>query len=196
MILRLDPDRGKVSLGLRQVLPDPWSQIPGRYHIGETTQVTVSRLVRNGAFVRLQEGVEAFIPISELSHKRIRRPEDVVSVGQTVEALVTEIKPDQRRMVMSLRALQEEAERKQVERHVRRSEPKSTGFTIADRLQGQLGDFLRPGDETGTPSENEHSENTTENEHSDHTTNEVAEEVNEKETETAGTEGGVSTDGG
>lgn len=140
-VLRLEPDRGKVSLGMRQVLPDPWHEIPGKYYEGATVEATISRVVRSGAFARLPEGVEAFIPIAEISHRRIKRTEDALSTGQTVNGLIIELNASQRRMVLSLRAMMEQTERKDYERHKTQSKQSSggggtSGFTIGDRLQG------------------------------------------------------------
>lgn len=145
MILKLDPEKGKVSLGLRQVLPDPWAQIASTYHVGETVKGTISRLVRNGTFLRLLEGVEAFIPLSELSSRRLKQPEEVVSTGQEVEALIIEMNPEQRRMILSLRAMEEQGSRKEARRASSRT-GSSSGFTIGERLQDQLQNILLPGE--------------------------------------------------
>lgn len=104
MVLRLDSDAGKISLGHRQVLPDPWNLIKQNYRIGQKVSVTIGRLVQSGAFVRLPEGAEAFIPISEMSTRRIKRPEEVLTIGQELEAQILDLKTEERRMVLSLRA--------------------------------------------------------------------------------------------
>ena len=106
MVLRLDPASGRISLGRRQVLPDPWSGIKDNYRVGQTLTLPISRLVQSGAFVKLPEGAEAFIPISEMAHRRINKPSEVVSAGQEVELKVIDLRPDERRMVLSLRATQ------------------------------------------------------------------------------------------
>jgi len=67
MVLRLDPTAGKISLGHRQVLPDPWNLIRQNYTIGQKLTVPISRLVQSGAFIKLPEGAEAFMPVSEMS---------------------------------------------------------------------------------------------------------------------------------
>lgn len=105
MILRLDPDHGKISLGHRQVLPDPWNLIRETYRQGQKLTVVVSRLVQNGAFVKLPEGAEAFLPLSEMSVRRLRKPSEAVEEGQEVEVQIIDLKPDERRMVLSMRAL-------------------------------------------------------------------------------------------
>lgn len=102
-VLRLDPNTGRVSLGLRQVLPDPWNIIRENYKQGQKIKCTVSRIVQSGAFVRLPEGAEAFLPLSECSNKRIKKPNEVLEEGQEIEPTVIDLRPDDRRMVLSLR---------------------------------------------------------------------------------------------
>lgn len=105
MVLRLDPSAGKISLGHRQVLPDPWNLIRENYKVGQNLKVIINRIVQSGAFIRLPEGAEAFMPVSEMSFRRIKRPQDVVEENQEVEAQIIDLRPDERRMVLSMRAL-------------------------------------------------------------------------------------------
>ena len=102
-VLRLDPNTGRVSLGLRQVLPDPWNIIKENYKQGQKITCKVSRIVQSGAFVRLPEGAEAFLPLSECSNKRIKKPNEVLEEGQEIEPTIIDLRPDDRRMVLSLR---------------------------------------------------------------------------------------------
>lgn len=112
MVLRLNPEAGRISLGLRQILPDPWADVESRYEVGQVVSGSVSRLVPFGAFVQLEGGIEGIIPNAELSVKRVNRPEDVVSVGDSVEARIADIRPEERRMTLSIRWLHEEKDRK------------------------------------------------------------------------------------
>ncbi|MDR3692157.1 MAG: S1 RNA-binding domain-containing protein [Fimbriimonas sp.] len=105
MVLRLDANAGKISLGHRQVLPDPWNLIKQNYVVGQKLNVTIGRIVQSGAFIKLPEGAEAFMPVSEMSFRRIKRPQDVVEENQEVEAQIIDLRPDERRMVLSMRAL-------------------------------------------------------------------------------------------
>jgi len=102
-VLRLDSNNGRISLGLRQVLPDPWNLVRENYKVGQKVKVTVNRMVQNGAFIRMPEGVEAFLPLSEMSDKRIKAPEEALAVGAEIEPMVIDLRPDERRMVLSLR---------------------------------------------------------------------------------------------
>lgn len=102
-VLRLDEATNKISLSHRAVQPDPWKLVKENYHVGKRMTVTIARNVQNGSFVRLPEGAEAFIPISELSARRIKRPEDLVNEGDSVEVVVIDLRPEERRMVLSVR---------------------------------------------------------------------------------------------
>jgi 4-hydroxy-3-methylbut-2-enyl diphosphate reductase len=113
MILKMRPDQDRISLGLRQILPDPWTDVPGKYHVGDRLKVQVSRLVPFGAFVTLDGGIEAIIPNSELSQRRVSRPQDVINAGDEVDALIIELKPDERKMTLSVRRIAEQERRDQ-----------------------------------------------------------------------------------
>ncbi len=109
IILKMRLNEGRISLGLRQIMPDPWTGIGDKYKVGDTLKVTISRLVPFGAFVQLDEGVEAIIPNGELSDRRIAKPGDVVNPGDEVEAKVIEVRPEERKMTLSIRRMTESA---------------------------------------------------------------------------------------
>ena len=109
MILKLKLDQGRISLGLRQILPDPWTEIGEKYKVGDLVKVEVSRLVPFGAFVQLEEGVEAIIPTSELAERRVMKPSDAVNPGDQVEARIIEMRTDERKMTLSIRRVAEAA---------------------------------------------------------------------------------------
>lgn len=110
MILKLNLEQGKVSLGLRQILPDPWREVTSHIKQGAVIKGKITRLVPFGAFVQVDGGVEGIIPVSELAPRRVNKPEDVVEVGQEVEVKVIDLRPEERRMTLSIRQLQLERE--------------------------------------------------------------------------------------
>lgn len=143
MVLKLNLDQGKVSLGLRQILPDPWAEVEARYHVGDIIKGNVSRLVPFGAFVQVEGGIEGIIPNSELAVRRVSKPEDVVSVGQEVEIKVIDVRPEERRMTLSLRQLQPQPPERVRERSetsgynsYTREEPRTTiGDLVGDMIR-------------------------------------------------------------
>jgi 4-hydroxy-3-methylbut-2-enyl diphosphate reductase len=134
-VLRVDREAGRISLGLKHILPDPWKQIANHYRSGQVISGKVVRIVTSGAFVRL-DVVDAFIPISEMAERRVQKVGDVLEVGQTVEALVTEIRADERRMILSLRRLARERERARVKEYIS-TQAEEGRVTIGD-IAGEL----------------------------------------------------------
>ena len=106
VILKMNLDQGRVSLGMRQILPDPWEAVGEKYHVGDTVEGEITRLVPFGAFVRLDSEIEGIVPNNELAHRRVMKPADVVEQGQMVQVKVIDVRPDERRLTLSLRALQ------------------------------------------------------------------------------------------
>lgn len=105
IVLHVDKTNRRVSLGLKQSQPDPWqSTVPEKYRIGMDVKARVVRLTDFGAFVELEDGVEGLLHISELSHERVARPEDVVSVGNELTLKIIKLDADERKLGLSLRA--------------------------------------------------------------------------------------------
>jgi len=103
----LEVDRGKkrISLGLKQVFPDPWENIEEKYPLGSTVRVKVAKLNTRGALVEVEEGVEGKIPLEELSWKRVNRVNEVLRKNQLVEAKIIAIDRENRQLLFSLRQL-------------------------------------------------------------------------------------------
>ena len=104
-ILRLSLDQGRVSLGMRQVLPDPWESAGEKFHVNDTVEGEITRIVPFGAFVLLEGGIEGIIPNSEVAHRRMAKASEFVEAGQTVQVKVIDVRPEERRLTLSLRAL-------------------------------------------------------------------------------------------
>ena len=102
-VLRLDRERGRISLGYKQVLPNPWDTVEERYPIGAIVRGKVVRLATFGAFVELEPGVDGLVHISQLADHHVTRPGEVVSVGEDVEVKVLRVDPAERRVSLSLR---------------------------------------------------------------------------------------------
>ncbi len=105
VVLRVDPERERISLGYKQRFEDPWTLVPEKYPIGKRVTGKVVSLTDYGAFVELEEGVEGLIHVSEMSWTRkVKNPRSVLEVGQEVEVVVSDVDPDRRRLSLSLRA--------------------------------------------------------------------------------------------
>ena len=103
-VLNLDLERERVSLGLKQLVPDPWTTAEEKYPIGSHVKGRVVSFTDYGAFVELEKGIEGLIHVSEMSWtKKVRHPSKVVSVGETVEAVVLNISAENRRISLGMK---------------------------------------------------------------------------------------------
>src|SRR5919197_5244278 len=104
-ILNIDRDNKRISLGLKQIQPDPWSTVAQRYPMGSRVTGKVVRLTDFGAFVELEPGVDGLLHISQMSNRPIGTPADVVNVGDELTLLVIRVDPNERRIGLSLKDL-------------------------------------------------------------------------------------------
>lgn len=111
VVLHIDPEERRVSLGLKQTQPDPWAEVPEKYKVGTIVRGKIVNITSFGAFTKLEEGIEGLIHISELANRRIDKPDDVVSLGQELDLKVINLSPQDRRIGLSLRAALAEQER-------------------------------------------------------------------------------------
>ena len=108
LILDVDRDKERVSLGLKQLSDNPWADIEQKYPIGSRVSGRVTKLLAYGAFVELEKGVEGLVHVSELSWtKRITRPSDVLSLDQDIEAVVLNISVEEQKISLGIRQLDE-----------------------------------------------------------------------------------------
>jgi len=104
VILKFDPGRQKVSLGIKQKTPDPWRSAPERYPVGSRIKGKVTSLAEYGAFVELEQGVEGLVHVSEMSWtQKVKHPSKVMNVGDMVEAQVLNVDPAARRISLGTR---------------------------------------------------------------------------------------------
>ena len=103
-VLKIDRETRRISLGLKQLQPEPWETATQRYRAGERITARVTRLTDFGAFVELEPGIEGLVHVSEMSWvKKVRRPSDVLKVGDTVEVVILSLSPAERRMSLGLK---------------------------------------------------------------------------------------------
>ena len=103
-VLKVDAEGRRVSLGLKQLEPEPWETAAERYTVGQRISGTVSRLMDFGAFVELEPGIEGMIHVSEMSWvKKVHKPSDILKAGDTVEAVILSVKQEERRIALGLK---------------------------------------------------------------------------------------------
>ncbi len=138
-VLKIDPERRKVSLGLKQLTASPWDAAAQKYFAGSVVTGKVSRLADFGAFVELEPAVEGLIHISELSPQRVRRVSEVVQVGQEVQVKVLSVDPNQRRISLSLKAAMKEPEPEAAEEPEEEAPPAKPPRPRTTPLRGGIG---------------------------------------------------------
>lgn len=102
-ILSMNEEKGKISLGLKQTTPEPWSVIDVNYHVGEIVSGKVVQIKEYGAFVELEPGLDGLVHISEVAHKRVGNIADELSIGQAVNAKILDIDKERKRISLSIK---------------------------------------------------------------------------------------------
>src|SRR5436853_2115518 len=109
-VLSVDPRARRVSLGMKQVQENPWKTIGERYHVGDRVHGRVRNLTDFGAFIEIEDGVDGLVHVSDISwSRRVKHPGEVLKKGQQVDAVITTIDPENRRMSLSIKDLEPNA---------------------------------------------------------------------------------------
>jgi small subunit ribosomal protein S1 len=132
VVLSIDKETEKFSLGVKQLERDPWEGIRDRYKIGQGVEGKVTKLADYGAFVEIEEGLEGLVYIAELSADQVAKVTDVAKVGETVKVLILSIDPRERKIGLSIKAFKESEERADIETYVGERE----------KASNKLGDLL------------------------------------------------------
>ena len=106
-VIDINHERGRISLSIRKLQPDPWHSTVADFKLGDVIDGTVTKLVNFGAFVRVRDGLEGLIHISELSHQRVAHPGDVVHEGQTLKLKIISLDSERHRLGLSLKQAEE-----------------------------------------------------------------------------------------
>lgn len=153
-VLSVDKERERVSLSIKDLLLGPWDTVDEEFPAGSVTTGTVKRIVDFGAFVELKPGVEGLVHISEMAHRHVDTPHEVVSENEEVEVKVLSVDQDEQRVSLSIKALEEAPERDEQQQATQkpereesrpavrqpslRDEDDDSAFTIGDQLGDQL----------------------------------------------------------
>ena len=104
VVIEIDKANQRISLGVKQLEGDPWSDIDGKFHVGDLVKGTVAKIASFGAFIQLKDDIDGLVHISQLSEDHINRVKDVLKVGQEVEARVIKVDKVERRIGLSIKA--------------------------------------------------------------------------------------------
>ena len=142
-VLKVDKENKKVSIGYKQLQPQPWDLAAEKYAVGDVIHGKVVRIVPFGAFVEVEKGIDGLVHVSQISHERIETPASVLNVGDEVDAKIMALDPAAKKMNLSIKALLPEAERKPrapredgEERPARRRAPRKDDGEISSWNEG------------------------------------------------------------
>jgi small subunit ribosomal protein S1 len=138
VVLNVDKENERLSLGLKQMEPDPWTLVPSKYHVGQEVRVKIVKVANFGAFAELEDGVEGLIHLSELSTEKVENPEEIVTVGQELDAKIIKIDAEARKIGLSIRAFAEDAEQQELDKVNRHG---SDTVTLGDMAPEQMADL-------------------------------------------------------
>lgn len=114
-VLNLDKDACRISLGLKQLMPDPWDKVPENYPLGHVVEGTIIKVTTFGAFAEFGDGLEGLIHLSQLSSKKVAQTEDAVKVGDAIKAKVVKIDAAAKKIGLSIKAYEENLDPSQIE---------------------------------------------------------------------------------
>ncbi|MBK3496710.1 30S ribosomal protein S1 [Viridibacillus sp. YIM B01967] len=138
-VLSVDKDNERISLSIKETLPGPWEEVEGKAPKGTILTGTVKRLVNFGAFVEVFPGVEGLVHISQIAHKHITTPHEVLKEGQEVEVKVLDVNKNENRLSLSIKVLLENNEAEEITDYELPEETK--GFSFADVIGDKLKNF-------------------------------------------------------
>lgn len=138
VVLKVDPQNERVSLGIKQLTPDPWSLVAQKYTPGTRIVGKVASTTDFGVFMEIEEGIEGLIHVSELSREKVASAKDFAQVGESLEAVVLNVDPRERRISLSIKALAAAAEKAEFESYLGGGQGEATS-NLGDLLKSQMG---------------------------------------------------------
>jgi len=115
MVLNIDQENCRISLGLKQLEPDPWDNVPKQYPVGTEVEGTIIKVTGFGAFAEFADGLEGLIHVSQLSSKKVSHPDKVVKVGDVIKAKVVKVDPATKKIGLSVKAYEENLDPSEIE---------------------------------------------------------------------------------
>ncbi|MBQ3059842.1 MAG: 30S ribosomal protein S1 [Desulfovibrio sp.] len=131
-VLTVDQENEKFTLGVKQLIDDPWGHVPATYPVGCTVTGTVTNITDFGLFVEVEEGIEGLVHVSELSGKKVKTPAEAFKEGQEIQAKVIHVSAEERRLGLSIKQIRDEEDRKPKEFH---AGPQESGQSLGDLLK-------------------------------------------------------------
>ncbi len=140
VVLKIDKENERFSLGVKQLEPDPWQAAVSNYPIGSTVSGTITNVTDFGIFVQLEEGIEGLVHVSEISKDKIKTPVDMFKTGDTLQAMVINVSADDRKIGLSIKALQEKEDNNGVVPEEYMAKAQEGPSTLGDLLKAAAGE--------------------------------------------------------
>ncbi len=134
VVLNIDKEKERFSLGVKQLQPDPWESAPERYPVGSKVTGKITNVTDFGIFVELEEGIEGLVHVSEIAHGRPKSPVGKFEVGNELTAKVINVSPKDRRIGLSIKQLKEDEERAFFSEYSSQSAPTTLGLLLQEEL--------------------------------------------------------------
>lgn len=137
-VLSVDRDNDRISLSIKETQPGPWEEASSSIKPGSVIEGTVKRIVSFGAFVEVAPGIEGLVHISEIANRHIGNPGEVVKEGQQVSVKVLDVNNKEKRMSLSMKAVQDEKDKENLKQNLPKEEK---GFSLAEMIGDQLKEY-------------------------------------------------------
>jgi small subunit ribosomal protein S1 len=140
IVLDIEKDGERFSLGIKQLQDDPWKSVAERYKVGKEITGTITNLTDFGVFVELEEGIEGLVHVSEISKEKIKTPVGMFNIGDVITARVMNINSDERRIGLSIKRMEIEDEQNLLSEYVNKIGPATSSFgeILRENLQEKL----------------------------------------------------------
>lgn len=135
VVLKIDKENERFSLGVKQLEPDPWQAAVSKYPIGSTVEGTITNVTDFGVFVQLEEGIEGLVHVSEISKEKIKTPVGIYNVGDSLQAMVINVSADDRKIGLSIKAMEESDEDGKMPAQYEQQQAESSPSTFGDLLK-------------------------------------------------------------
>lgn len=158
-VLSVDKEQERISLSIKDNLPGPWDNLEEEIHVGSVVKGKVKRVTDFGAFVEVKPGVEGLVHISEMAHKHVETPHEVVAKDEEIDVKVLSVSPAEERISLSIKALEDAPEpqpketskksapKAEIKQPSLRDEDEDGSFTLGDQIGDQLSNFMNNDDE-------------------------------------------------
>jgi small subunit ribosomal protein S1 len=137
VVLKIDKENEKFSLGIKQLEPNPWDDIAKKYKVGSEVTGPVTNVTEFGVFVKLEDGIDGLVYSSELGAEKIENPEEHFKVGDDVKSVIVKVDPIEQKISLSIRALTDKTERAALKK-VAEQESSSQATTFGDLLKEKM----------------------------------------------------------